>query len=211
MRRAFARSYASVVLPASLALFAGGCSRAPTELATDTRPSPSPAEQADGATSSASPSWPSVSLVWADPAAWTRHKPKTNARVAEYLVPHVDGDSDDAECTVITFGPTQGGTPEQNIDRWIAQFGDQTERPTKATRPARSGALEVHRVEVAGTYTPMRLPGESASEHKPGYRLVGAVVSAPSGLWFFKLTGPDGTVRAAAHDFDTMIHSAHPR
>ncbi len=111
------------------------------------------------------------------------------------------------------FGPQQGGTPEQNLQRWVGQFAELKEKPSRATRPATpSGALTVDRVEVAGTYTPMRLPGESVSpEPKPGYRLIGAVVNAPSGLWFFKLTGPDATVRAAAHDFDTMVQAVRPR
>jgi hypothetical protein len=114
---------------------------------------------------------------------------------------------------VLTFGPRQGGTPEQNIDRWIGQFADRTENPVKATRPAnKNGGLTVKRVEVAGTYSPMQMPGEStAPEPKHGYRLIGSVVDAPSGLWFFKLTGPDATVKAAAHDFDHMVGASRAR
>jgi len=39
----------------------------------------------------------------------------------------------------------------------------------------------------------------------------GGGVEAPSGSWFFKLTGPDATVKAAAPELDAMIDSAHPR
>jgi hypothetical protein len=46
---------------------------------------------------------------------------------------------------------------------------------------------------------------------KPAWRLIGAIIEAPSGLWFFKLTGPDMTVRAGAHQFEDMVRSARPR
>ena len=152
-------------------------------------------------------------LVWDDPSGWTRRAPTTGSRAAEYAIPRAPSDSEDAECTVVTFGPRQGGTPDQNLDRWIGQFRDLTGRPVKATRPSnRTGGLEIKRVEVAGTYMAMQLPGEHAPpDPKHGYRLIGAVIEAPSGLWFFKLTGPDATVQAASHDFDQMVQSAHPR
>jgi hypothetical protein len=188
-----------------------GCSRAPSELSANPAPSSSQGEHLSDASTFSAPTLP---LFWTDPAAWERHQPKTNNRAAEYRIPHASTDAEDADCVVLTFGPRQGGTPEQNLDRWISQFTDQKEAPLKATKPARfsPGGLDVNRVEVAGTYTAMRLPGESASpEPKHGYRLIGAVVQAPNGLWFFKLTGPDATVKAAAHDFDSMIQSVRAR
>ena len=39
------------------------------------------------------------------------------------------------------------------------------------------------------------------------YRLLGAIVDAPEGAVFFKLTGPSATVAAAEKDFDSMISS----
>jgi hypothetical protein len=203
-----------LLLALTFALAVSGCSRSPNELSSapsspggDQAPSPSAA----AVKSFASPTYP---LVWDDPPAWTRRKPKTDSRAAEYLVPRAPGDLEDAECTVFTFGPQQGGTPEQNMDRWTGQFTDQTEKPSRAERPGGQGGglLPVKRVEVAGTYTPMRLPGESGPpEPKHGYRLIGAIVQAPSGEWFFKLTGPDATVKAAAHDLEHILSTARPR
>ena len=78
-------------------------------------------------------------------------------RVAEYVVPRAAGDASDAECTVITFGPSQGGSISDNVDRWVRQFNPLSGAPTKATR--RVGGMNVTRVEVAGSYHPMAMPG----------------------------------------------------
>jgi hypothetical protein len=42
---------------------------------------------------------------------------------------------------------------------------------------------------------------------KPGYRLLGAIVEAPEGPVFFKLTGPAKTVAVAKADFEKMLSS----
>jgi hypothetical protein len=129
-------------------------------------------------------------------------------RAAEYVVPRAAGDSDDGECIVITFGPGQGGGVDENVDRWVAQFSGAT-RPERTKREFHG--LPVTRVEVAGTYTPMRMPGmPAAPSSHAGWRLIGAIVEAPSGLWFFKLTGPDATVKAAGPELDGLLGTASP-
>ena len=69
-------------------------------------------------------------------------------------------------------------------------------------------------VEVTGTYAGNLMPDRAnlaTPTNKPGWRLIGAILDAPSGLWFFKLTGPDLTVRAGARQFEDMVRSARPR
>jgi hypothetical protein len=126
-------------------------------------------------------------------------------RVAEYAVPRAAGDATEAECTVITFGPNQGGSVDDNVARWVRQFGPLSGAPTKSTR--RVGGMNVTEVVATGSYHPMTMPGMGGppAAEIPNARLVGAIVEAPSGLWFFKLTGPDATVRASAREFDGMI------
>jgi hypothetical protein len=129
-------------------------------------------------------------------------------RAAEYAVPHAPGDTVDGECTVITFGAGQGGGVTDNVDRWVRQFNPLSGPATKAT--SQVAGMPVTRVEVAGSYHPMMMPGApSAATTLQGSRLVGAIVEAPSGLWFFKLTGPDATVKAASAELDAMIASLH--
>ena len=149
-----------------------------------------------------------LALHWNDPARWQKKKPSTSMRAAEYAVPHAAGDSDDAECVVITFGSGQGGGVDQNIDRWVAQFAGASD--TQRSTREHSG-LKITRVETTGTYTPMMMPGmQGGATPHPGWRLVGAIVEAPSGAWFFKLTGPNATVKAAAPELDAMLDSASP-
>jgi len=44
---------------------------------------------------------------------------------------------------------------------------------------------------------------------KPNSRMRGAIVEAPEGLVFFKLTGPLNTVAAAENDFNSLLGSVH--
>jgi hypothetical protein len=47
----------------------------------------------------------------------------------------------------------------------------------------------------------------SPTGKKAGYRLLGAIVEAPAGNVFFKLTGPAATIAAAQADFDALVAS----
>jgi hypothetical protein len=194
------------------------CSRAPAEEAqaspstgsASSPPSPSSATPPSIAPSPSPAAEPGPPLQWNDPSRWVRRKASSPMRVAEYGVPHVTGDPTDAECTVITFGAGQGGSLEDNIGRWVRQFNPLSGPPTKAT--GQVNGMTVTRVEVAGSYHPMQMPGAPpAPSTQQGSRLVGAIVDAPSGFWFFKLTGPDATVKAAAPELDAMIASLHAR
>ena len=130
-------------------------------------------------------------------------------RAAEFMVPRASTDGDDGECTVITFGAGKGGGVDENVDRWVGQMDSHGAAPTRTTRT--SHGMKVTRVEVAGTYAAMRMPGAPETPPHAGWRLVGAIIEAPSGSWFFKLTGPSGTVQAAAPELDAMVDSARPR
>jgi hypothetical protein len=192
---------------AALALALGGvllsCSRPdepsshPAASSPPSGPPPTPAAVAAQAP-------PETTLHWSDPSRWVRRPPTNGMRVAEYRVPGAGG-AGDAECTVITFGSHQGGGLDANVTRWVQQFGPLSGPPTRTTRFVRSAP--VTRVELAGTYHPMTMPGGPDAGAQPDSRLIGAIVQVPSGEWFFKMTGPDATVKAAAPEFDAMIDS----
>jgi hypothetical protein len=151
-----------------------------------------------------------LALHWDDPARWVKRMPSTPMRAAEYRVPRAGSDTEDAECFVITFGPGQGGTVDENIERWVKQLEPTSSAVDRSTRTV--NGMKVTRVEVAGTYTPMAMPGmpSTTTTPHPGQRLVGDIVEAPSGLWFFKMTGPDATVSAGAKELDRLIDSLRP-
>ncbi|HLK36326.1 MAG TPA: hypothetical protein VKU41_06205 [Polyangiaceae bacterium] len=147
-------------------------------------------------------------LRWDDPAGWRRVAPTSPMRRAEYAVPRVGSDEEDADCAVFMFGPGQGGGVNDNVERWTRQFDPVTSPADQRTREV--AGMAVTRVEVAGTYHAMQMPGAAAPPLKASpQRLVGAIVQAPSGLWFFKMVGPDATVKAHAAELDRLVDSIH--
>jgi len=139
---------------------------------------------------------------WTVPARWTAG-PASAMRVATYAVPAAKGAAA-GECAVFFFGPGQGGGIEDNVARWAKQFEG---APRAAIRTLQSGGLRVTRAEVAGTYLAPGGPAMQSTGKRPGYRLLGAIVEAPGGNVFFKLTGPAATVAAAQTDFDALVAS----
>jgi hypothetical protein len=153
-----------------------------------------------------------LTLLWNDPPMFKRLTPKNAARAAEYVVPRAGKDPEDAECVVTTLGHRHGGTIDENVKRWIDQFHPVVGAPRRMN--VEISGMEATFLEVAGTYTGNRMPnreGLSESVNKPAWRLIGAIVKSPTGLWFFKLLGPDLTVRVGSRPFEDMVRSARPR
>src|SRR5262245_23450750 len=148
-------------------------------------------------------------ISWPTPAGWKQETPTSRMRYAQFRIPGLDGDPEDAECAVFYFGPGQGGSPKDNASRWISQFaqpdGSSSESRAKTELKTVNGK-QVMFVEVGGTYQPstMGMPG---GEAKKDYALLGAIVSGPDAPWFFKLTGPRRTVDANRDAFTGMIAS----
>ena len=140
-------------------------------------------------------------VKWTTPARWNAGPPK-DMRLATYLIPAADGDSEEAECAVFA---NIGGGVQANIDRWVGQF-EKTDGPP-IQKQATINGLIVTTVDVSGTFKgggPMM--GQSGPP-KAGYRLLGAIAAGPEGEFFFKLTGPAKTVAAADREFQTMLKS----
>jgi hypothetical protein len=163
---------------------------------------------ASGAPSGAAPA-PSASaggIAWTVPARWTAGQ-GSSMRVATYAVPGPKGAAA-GECAVFFFGPGQGGGIEDNVARWGKQFEG---APKPATRSSQQAGLRVTRAEVAGTYLAPGGPMMQSTGKKTGWRLLGAIVEAPGGNVFFKLTGPAATVAGAQAEFDALVASARRR
>jgi hypothetical protein len=148
-----------------------------------------------------------VALTWEDPPAWKRMPGTSAMRKATYHLPRAAGDSADPELAVFYFGPGQGGGIDANIERWIKQFPD-----TKSSAVRRedfdANGLRVHTVEIEkGTFI-SGMPGDTQA--KTGYGLLGGIVEAPSGAYFFKVTGPAASVKAARADFRKLLSSVKP-
>jgi hypothetical protein len=141
-------------------------------------------------------------VEWTVPAKWTTGA-GGSMRVATYTVPAAKS-SPAGECAVFFFGAGQGGSVAENVARWGKQFEG---APTPASKPVTVNGLKVTRAEAAGTYLAPGGPMMQSTGKRPGYRLLGAIVEAPEGNVFFKLTGEAATVAAAQADFDALVAS----
>jgi hypothetical protein len=147
------------------------------------------------------------SIVFSDPPRWKR-KPAAGAmRKATFEVP-ASGAGEPGEVSVFNFGAGQGGGVDANVERWVKQFPGLDPSKVKKSKRVASG-LTVHVVEIdEGTFS-SGMPG-GPSTPKPGWGLVGAIVEAPDGNWFFKLVGPRATVDDARGEFFGLIDGIKP-
>ena len=142
------------------------------------------------------------------PASMQAHPSTSSMRLAQYVVPRDDGT--EAEVIVYYFGEGQGGSADQNIVRWNAQF----------TGPD-GGAITPHIMDVDGTTFPTTLAEfegtyrrgigmGSEAEPEPDQALVAAVVETPRGNLFLQLFGDRAAVAATRDDFLSMVTSIRP-
>jgi len=142
-------------------------------------------------------------VTWTVPARW-QVMPERPMRVATYGTPAESGDAEGGECAVSFFGSGMGGDPEMNIARWVGQFENPGEPVKAAVSP---NGIKVTTVRVKGTYLAPAGPMMESTGSKPGFELLGAIIEAPDGAVFFKLTGPEKTVAAAEAEFNAMVSS----
>lgn len=144
------------------------------------------------------------------PSGWITKPATSSMRVAEFALPKIAGDAEDASLVLYYFGGT-GGTVQANLDRWIGQMTQPDGRASKdvattSTMKTTSG-LAVTLVDVAGTYVAEVTPGATERLNKPGFRLRAAVVETPSGPYFVKLTGPAKTMATWNDSFLAFVRS----
>ncbi|HMC72287.1 MAG TPA: hypothetical protein VKJ07_24225 [Mycobacteriales bacterium] len=148
-------------------------------------------------------------LAFTAPPAWKTRPASSSMRVAEFVIPRADGDTEDAELIVYYFG-TGAGTVDANIDRWIGQIlqPDGSATKEKATRSSQTvNGLKVTTVDATGTYVAEMRPGATEHYNKPDFRLRAAVVETPRGPYYIKMTGPLKTMRAADAAFAAFLGS----
>jgi len=148
---------------------------------------------------------------WTAPAGWTKG-PDRPMRAATYSVTAAPGDTAAGECAVNFFGAGQGGSVQDNIDRWKGQFQGSDGKPAVpkvGTRTVRG--LKITTVDTSGVYSGMGGPMATSPRSVPNYRLLGAIVEAPGGTVFFKFTGPANTIAANVAKFEQLLASLTPQ
>jgi hypothetical protein len=145
----------------------------------------------------------SGTLHFTAPRVWKPRPSTSPMRVAEFVVPRVADDPEDAETIVYFFGGS-GGSVDANIERGVGQFQTESGGPVPAPKRTTSanGPLTITAIDVSGTYVAQIRPGSAERFNKPNFRMWAAVVETPKGPYFVKLTGPVRTVTQALTDGD---------
>ena len=130
------------------------------------------------------------------PASWKHEEPLSRLRLTQFRIPAADGDKEDGELAVFSFGA--GGGVKANIERWIGQFQPDGRTVKIVTGKATQGQYVL--VDVAGVYNkPVGPPIAGKTEPTPGSRVLAVILTVPEkDNFFLKLTGPDKTVAAQA-------------
>ncbi len=185
------------------------CAPAPKEVTSNQAIAPVAAATTNPVAASDLPMPAQSAAKWDAPKTW-KLGPEKPMRSATYFTPAAAGDPEGGECAVFA---NIGGGVQANVDRWIGQFkqADGTDSKAKAkTEKKTVNGMPTTLIELTGTFNgggAMMNPGAPPPAEKTGYRLLGAIVEAPSGPLYFKLTGPAKTVAAAQADFMAMLSS----
>jgi len=142
------------------------------------------------------------------PSSMQPHPSTSSMRLAQYVVAG-EGENQ-AEVIVYYFGQGQGGSADQNIVRWSAQFtGPDGGAVTPHVMDVDGATFPTTLAEFEGTYR--RGVGMGAeAEPEPDQGLVAAVVETPLGNLFLQLFGDRSAVAAAREDFLSMVTSIRP-
>ena len=131
-------------------------------------------------------------------------------RVAQYKLPKVEGDADDAGLVLYFFGSGQGGSVSDNVDRWVNQMQQPDGKPSKEKAKIETltvNGLKVTTVDVSGTYTAQMSPRSETRHNDSNQRLLAAVVETPKGNYFAKVIGPEKTVSHWNQSFADYVKS----
>lgn len=137
-------------------------------------------------------------LLLKAPADWTRKQPSVRIIDHEFSVPKAEGDEADGRVTVMGAG----GGVKANVDRWKSQFTKLTKQNEETKKV---GDIEVHIIDLTGTYKDQRGPFAPAQVLE-NQRMLGAIlVSEKLGAYFVKFTGAEKTVAAQEKAFKAMV------
>ena len=126
--------------------------------------------------------------LWIAPATW-QEQPLGSMRKGSWTVEGAEGE---AEISVTAFPGDVGGL-QMNVQRWAGQVG----LPASA---AQTQAIEL----PAGPATLVRIADDAAPNS-----LLAAIIEQGGYSWFFKMMGPDGTVRDNRGSFMEFLNTVN--
>ena len=131
------------------------------------------------------------------PTTWKQSPASNNLRTAQFAIPKVEADRDDAELVVYFFGGAGAGV-NANLERWSGQFQPGGKKQKIYKGESKQG--EYYLLDITGVYNkPIGPPINRQTNPTPGYQMLAVVLMVKDkGNYFLKLTGPQKTVAAAS-------------
>ncbi len=152
-----------------------------------------------------------ASLTYDKPSDWVLAESNNEAVVARFIVPRVEGDSEDAECVLLSFAEEEISS-EEKLEQWTKQMLQPDDRPSEELSTTTSydvQEMKVTIIDVPGIFSPTVHPNSKMRYYKRGFRLKAAVIESSGRLIFLKLTGPDRTVTHWNTAFSQLLDSIH--
>jgi len=150
-----------------------------------------------------SPAGTAGGVAWEAPEAFAPQPVSSRMRVAQYAF------QGQAEMVVYFFGPGQGGSVEENVERWVNQFSQpdgSSSMEAADIEQKQVNGLAVTTVDVSGNFTAGMGPGQAGA----GQRMLAAIARGPQGPVFFKMVGPAAQMQAAEPAFEQLVQSFEP-
>ena len=141
------------------------------------------------------------------PATWKEETPSNKMRFAQFKLPKVKGDKEDAELVIFKG---LGGSAEANIARWKEQFvapkGKSADDISKESK-VKIGGKEATQVVIEGIYkfNPAPFNPRSKSVLRPDYKMIAIHFEGPKDVYHIKLTGPAKTIESYEKGFNEWI------
>jgi hypothetical protein len=140
-------------------------------------------------------------FTFAVPEGWKSVTPSSPMRKAQLEIAR---GPEKADVTFFHFGADQGGTAEDNVARWYAQFpGSEKNRTTEHMQ---IGSVKITFAMTEGTFS-SGMPGGPTTPME-SYALCGAILESAVGNVFVKMTGPNAVVKASTEAFKKMVSEA---
>jgi len=144
-------------------------------------------------------------LTWTVPAGWEQKPSPSAMRLAQFMLPKVEDDSEDASVVVFYFDG-EGGGVDANLERWTNQFKAEGRTVTEKEK-SEVNNLKLTTISITGTYLYKPMPMAPTATEKPGSKMLAAVLEGNRGPWFVKFVGPEKTVQKWEESYKSFLQS----
>lgn len=150
-----------------------------------------------------------VAVEWgglrsAVPAGWKEETPSNKMRLAQFKLPKVKGDSDDAELAL--FASPGGGSVEANLERQVKKFELAADKKPVVTK-IKIGNNEAAYQDITGTFLKKFPPFDPNAKitKVENYRQLYVIFEGKEAVYSLTLLGPAKTVEKHKKEFDEWL------